>query len=286
MLSDLTGTKFGRLTVLGPSFRKNNRTYCLCVCECGTQKEIQEFLLKIGNTLSCGCLRREKIAIANNRPKPDRPPIKLIGKKFSRLTLISYFKVGRRYCWLCNCDCGTTITADQSNIVSGNTKSCGCYRIAPRLRDINKAEYSTWKSIRRRCLSPNDPAFHYYGARGIKICQRWRSFRTFLEDMRPRPPGTWIERTDNDGDYDPGNCRWATPAEQSKNKRSNISVSFNGRTMILKDWSAHIGINYVTLYYRIYRSGWPIERALTTPTNINKRRVAKRATTHMDSLGL
>jgi hypothetical protein len=86
---------------------------------------------------------------------------------------------------------------------------------------FDSPENKVWRGMRKRCNSPQDPAYPRYGGRGIKVCERWSSFENFLEDMGPRPPGTGIERIDNDKGYEPGNCKWATMAEQNKNK-SNI----------------------------------------------------------------
>ena len=125
-------------------------------------------------------------------------------------------------------------------------------------------EHSAWSRIRNRCYNPNASKFRWYGGRGISVCQRWRdSFKAFYEDMGPRPfPKATIERINNDGNYEPGNCRWATQHDQSRNTQRTILLAFRGRTQCLQDWAAEVGIERQTLQGRI-QSGWDIERALT-----------------------
>lgn len=117
-----------------------------------------------------------------------------------------------------------------------------------------------------RCRNPNNAAFDRYGGRGIKVCEAWLNYSAFLADMGRRPsPEYSLERRDNDGGYEPGNCRWATRAEQANNRRSNVLVNFKGETMPLKSAARAAGLPYKTVYARIRRGGWAIERALSTP---------------------
>jgi hypothetical protein len=126
------------------------------------------------------------------------------------------------------------------------------------------AEYDAWHMCIQRCENPNNPGYKTYGARGIRVCHRWHSFENFFADMGPRPsPRHSIDRIDNDGDYEPGNCRWATPAEQARNRRTNRMIEFGGRTMCISDWAAEIGISCGSLMRRL--DLWGVERALTTP---------------------
>lgn len=122
--------------------------------------------------------------------------------------------------------------------------------------------YSSWQSMRTRCMNPKSAHFERYGARGITVCERWNDFRNFLEDMGERPPGTTIDRyPDKGGNYELGNCRWATMREQENNKRNNVVVEAEGRRQTVMEWSREKGIYYATLIKRL-QAGWPVERAL------------------------
>lgn len=125
--------------------------------------------------------------------------------------------------------------------------------------------YQTWVSMRARCRDPGHPNFARYGGRGVVVCARWLSFEAFLSDVGPRPsPLHSIDRIDNDGNYEPGNVRWATAAEQNRNKRSTRLVTVNGRTMAASDWALAAGIDLRTLLSRLHR-GWSPERAVFAP---------------------
>ena len=126
--------------------------------------------------------------------------------------------------WSCVCDCGNRVDVSGSQLRNGKTRSCGCLA-----RDLNTKhgessrrtpEYSTWHAMLKRCTNPNATGYDNYGGRGIAVCDRWRRYENFLADMGRRPLGTSIDRRDNDGNYEPGNCRWATAIEQSRNMRS------------------------------------------------------------------
>ena len=117
--------------------------------------------------------------------------------------------------------------------------------------------------MRDRCNNPNEPSFHRYGGRGIKVCERWNSsFENFLADMGERPDGMTIDRADNDGDYEPGNCKWATRKEQSWNTRRNRYFELNGENLIMSEWARRLGTSTDTIDMRL-KSGWPLEKALT-----------------------
>jgi hypothetical protein len=123
--------------------------------------------------------------------------------------------------------------------------------------------YGIWKGLACRCDCKTDINYYKYGARGIKLCDRWRSFGNFLVDMGPRPKGTTLDRIDNDGNYEPGNCRWATIREQTRNTRANRKIEFDGRSLCITDWATELGIHAVSLRQRIKKFG--IATALTMP---------------------
>lgn len=121
----------------------------------------------------------------------------------------------------------------------------------------------TWESMIRRCQNPADKDFHRYGARGIKVCERWMSYANFVADMNPRPTGKTLDRINNDGHYEPSNCRWATRREQDNNRRSNHRITFNGETKTIAEWARATGIKVGRLYDRLITEGWTVERALS-----------------------
>lgn len=128
------------------------------------------------------------------------------------------------------------------------------------------SEYSIWMNMRARCRNPKNNRYHLYGARGISVCQRWEvDFLNFLEDMGRRPSTDHsIDRIDNNGNYTPDNCRWATRSEQARNTRSSRFLEFKGRRLTLTEWAQEIGMDRRSLHLRL-KSGWSIERALTEP---------------------
>lgn len=125
--------------------------------------------------------------------------------------------------------------------------------------------YNIWLSMRQRCINPNNQAYDRYGGRGIKVCDRWlHSFENFLADMGERPRGLTLERIDNDGDYGPGNCRWATYKEQGCNQRSNNRLTFQGETLTVAQWARKLGVRDQFLRVRLSR-GWSVEETLGRP---------------------
>lgn len=124
----------------------------------------------------------------------------------------------------------------------------------------------SWDSMIARCYNPGNDNYARYGGRGIKVCDRWRhSFESFLADMGEKPIGKTLDRIENDGDYTPSNCRWATPFEQGQNKRNNRRCEWQGLSLTLSQWSERTGIPAEVLRQRIRRDGWPVGEALTTP---------------------
>lgn len=124
--------------------------------------------------------------------------------------------------------------------------------------------YGVWRGMLDRCRNTNSPAWRLYGGRGITVCDRWRKFENFLSDMGEKPPGMSLDRIDNNGSYEPSNCRWADQETQCNNKRTNHLVTAFGKTQTLVRWSREIGVGKATLRRRL-RAGWSPERAISTP---------------------
>lgn len=198
--------------------------------------------------------------------------VNLTGRRFGRLTVLSEAeRHGGRVAWACLCDCGAETVSITCNLTTGHTTSCGCA-----LQDVRAsrfvthglsgtAEHSVWKGMLRRCENPNEPAYPNYGGRGIKVCERWKSFENFRADMGERPDGMTIERNDVNGDYEPGNCRWATMREQQGNRRNTIRVAIGDRVQPLKLWCEELGVAYKKVHLRLNRYGYELNRALDLP---------------------
>ena len=200
----------------------------------------------------------------------------MTGKTYGRLTVIRFDRTDQnsRAHWLCKCECGTEKTIQGWHLRSGQIISCGCYH-KERTARINGSHgmkntciYRVWRSMINRCRYANRAEWENYGGRGISVCERWEDFTNFLEDMGHPPEGMSIDRIDNDGNYEPGNCRWATRKQQNRNSRRALSISAFGKTQCLKAWADEYGLKYHSLRSRL-RMGWTIEEAL-----LGKRREA------------
>lgn len=132
--------------------------------------------------------------------------------------------------------------------------------------------HTIWRSMLHRCRVLSDTNYPRYGARGIKVCERWLKLENFLADMGPKLPGLSIERIDNDGNYEPNNCRWATKREQANNRRTSRLLTALGKTQTIAMWSRETGITESSIYARVTRLGWSVDRALTEPLRRDQRR--------------
>jgi hypothetical protein len=130
-------------------------------------------------------------------------------------------------------------------------------------------EYRTWSAMLSRCENKNTQKYHIYGGRGIRVCRAWHSFESFLADMGPRPTAeSTIERIDNNGNYEPGNCCWVAQAEQARNRRNNVMVRVGDQNVCLAVACKLLGVKYVTVQKRIHVHGWSMHEALHTPPHI------------------
>lgn len=222
--------------------------------------------------LRCSVSRAAGLAFAGDVQMGKRVEVKQ-GDRFGRLTVIRERDpqtapsgpVLRRI--ECECECGATAIFFLSNLRRGLTASCGCARTEFNTKhgDWGSPEYRTWDAMLSRCRNPSHSSYADYGGRGITVCDRWLCYDNFLIDMGRKPSDQHsIDRIDNSGNYEPGNCRWATVRQQSRNRRSTLFLTFNGETKCATDWGELLGISGQEISRRL-RRGWSVERALTQP---------------------
>lgn len=211
----------------------------------------------------------------------------LTGRKFGRLTVVSFngrHQKRQGFQWNCSCECGGQKVVFGSDLTCGSVSSCGCL-----LRETASSVFRThglsltvehiiWKGMKQRCLNPKDVGYADYGGRGITICDRWLKFENFIADilasLGPRPDGMSIDRINTDGNYEPGNVRWATRIQQARNKRNNLVLTHNGETRCAAEWAKRTGIPVATLYKRI-EMGWSAADTLSRIPDRNRRRFSK-----------
>ena len=219
-VKDLAGQRFGKLLVVSRAANARNRdTAWLCACDCGKTKVVVGYSLTGGRTNSCGKHG------SSHRLKD------VVGQKFGRLTVVSRFGSNPRKAatWLCVCDCSGETVVPTSHLLSGHTMSCAC-AAKDRFRSMvthhgqahrsgYSGAYKSWANMIKRCTSSKHPFWKNYGGRGITICEKWRRFEGFFEDMGPRPPKLSLDRKNGNDNYEKLNCRWATSLVQGQNQR-------------------------------------------------------------------
>ena len=215
---DIIGKKFGRLKVIKENRKLNDKARRFdCECECGNLINTRYSRLKNGEKLSCGCIELEI------KEKEDKA---YIGLKQDMLTVKEVKRENGRVNIHCMCDCGNYIVYTKEYWHRKHFKSCGCINSKKqRERQLkhgmsNTLTYNTYTGMLGRCNDPGNSSYKYYGARGIKVCDKWlESFNNFYEDMGDRPDGYTLDRIDVNGNYEPSNCRWADNTTQSINQR-------------------------------------------------------------------
>lgn len=275
---DLTGQKFGRLTVLeeaepyiSPKGVKMIRYKCLC--DCGNTAVVSGNLLKRGHTTSCGCYHREQ-----QRKNTILQPKDISGQKFGTLTAIKI--VGsdskNKALWECVCDCGAVVVKSGAGLRNGNIKSCGDRsKHAIKHGGYKDRLFKVYAAIKQRCCNPNYFQYKDYGGRGITVCQAWlndyRAFRDwayangYAEEILPNGLNKWtIERIDVNGNYEPENCTFITTQEQQFNKRDNVVLNYKGETKTATEWANQLNISPHIIWNRL-KSGWSVEETLETP---------------------
>ena len=200
--------------------------------------------------------------------------IDITNQKFNMLTVLE--KSGHknnRIIWKCQCDCGKIIYENAIYLKNGRRKSCGCLnrqrliQIATKHNLSKTRVYKCWIAIKKRCFNSNCDIYPLYGGRGITMCDEWKNdFLSFYNwSMQNGYKDTLtIDRIDNNGNYEPSNCRWTNWITQNNNRRNNHLITYNDKTLSLSQWAKEYDINLSTFTNRI-RRGWSIEKALTTP---------------------
>lgn len=168
--------------------------------------------------------------------------------------------------WLCRCQCGKERIVRGSSLRTGRSRSCGCLQANP---EYKTAAYNSWDAMIQRCNNPKHPKYASYGARGIRVCERWLDFKVFLEDMGQKPNGLSLDRIDNDGHYEPGNCRWATRKQQQNNRRNTVYVETTKGRLSLAEVAQESGMTIKGIAGRIKR-GWTGDALLLPPKTRNQ----------------
>lgn len=207
----------------------------------------------------------------------------LTGQKYGRLTVIERAgsNIHKKALWKCRCDCGREVVVIGSNLLNGNTNSCGCYKsdmTSERMQTHGQSQtrlYHIWKNMRQRCGNPRKPDYQYYGGRGIKIDKRWDDYNEFEKWALANgyTDELTIDRINVDGNYTPENCRWVSMTEQARNMSRNRMLEYNGEKHCIAEWGEILGISPKVLGLRINAYHWSIERTLTTPVRAEEKSV-------------
>lgn len=209
----------------------------------------------------------------------------LTNKRFGRLLVVKFVGKGKHGepMWECLCDCGNIKNVSTGHLANGDTRSCGCFYNETRhainaIHGESKSRlYKIWAGIKSRCYDKQSRSYHKYGQRGIVVCQEWRdsyeSFKAwsvangYTEELT-------LDRKDNDGNYCPENCRWATQKEQQNNRRNNHLLTYDGETLTVSQWNEKLGFPKGTISQRLNKLGWSVEKALTTKIKQRSNRYA------------
>lgn len=196
--------------------------------------------------------------------KPGNRRLQIQGQKFGRLTVIKFHSIDpirKESQWLCRCECGNEVVVKGYKLTSGHTKSCGCLNRERTIQTStthglsNEKLYFVWKAMIARCENEEHPNYKDYGGRGISVCEEWYDVKNFIDWAKRNgyKEGLELDRIDNDGDYEPSNCRFTTRKKQNRNTRRNIYVTIDGETKTLSEWAEIYNLKVNTLQYRYYR---------------------------------
>ena len=274
---DMTGLRFGKLTVLSIAGKQGRCATWLCRCDCGRTKVVNGSNLRMKYTSSCGCV-----------PKHED----LTGHKFGRLTVLSVCGEYRETkVWLCKCECGKLIRLRSCNLLSGGRESCGCgnhdidaakYKAARGIRNVHTEDtlWNVWSALKTRCYNPSSASYKNYGGRGILVCEAIRnSVGAIIRTIGPKPTNkSSIDRINVNGNYSCGGCqecnsrgwplniRWLDMKSQQRNRRNNHKITIGGITACASEWEDRCGIKAKTIIARM-NSGWPEGRLLEPVRN-------------------
>ena len=207
------------------------------------------------------------------------PRSDMVGRVFGKLTVVAFSHYHRQpsgklvSLWACRCICGGDKITTGQNLLRGDTVSCGCASANQVIHGLKGTPtYNSWKSMKTRCLNQRSNNWQRYGGRGIVICERWLSFPNFLADMGERPEGTSLDRIDNNGPYEPGNCRWATREEQANNTSQNIFADWGGQRKTATQLARMLGLNNKRVSKHVKRrfevDPWTFCAGVSTPPRL------------------
>lgn len=273
--NNLIGQKFGKLTVVDIAPKTKNRSITwVCKCDCGKICKIRNANLLSGTRMDCGCVKLPK---------------NVIGLKFNRLTILSYTRLYKHHkMYLCKCECGNIVEVSLSDMKQGFIKSCGCLAKEIRTRGnvvhgLSKTRINKiYRGMIERCSKPNNINYPNYGGRGIKVCDEWLgpqgliNFYAWAQESGYEKDLS-IDRINNNGNYEPSNCRWATRSEQQNNTRKNRKYELNGELYTIPQLSRKYNIDIYTLRNRLEKieKYGNLQNLLNTPVNKNKSRAKK-----------
>jgi hypothetical protein len=251
---DLSGQIFGEWTVIeldktAPS-GNGIASKWICQCECGEKRTVSSNSLRRGKSISCGHEKKDNLK----------------GLRFGRLVVIKE-DLNKTTCnrkWICQCDCGETVSVLGGSLKNGRTASCTCLN-----KEINTKHglagtsiYNIWGKMMERCYIETSKSYKYYGARGISVCKEWHDVTTFARDMGFPPEGLTIDRKDVNGNYCPDNCRWADDFTQQNNRSNNVFIEYNDINLTIAQWARLTDMSFAKLHSRLFKWNYPIEQAL------------------------
>lgn len=250
----MLGTRCGKWLFVADAGRYGRHRKWLVRCDCGTERTVYRQNLNPNGCRSC-------LPTAPRRGVPRRERLQYAGQRFGRWFVLSDLPGSTQRRVVARCDCGSEKTVHIGNLISGMSRSCGCLTVetcrarATTHGKSGTAIYNVWQGMIARCQRVGDARWVDYGGRGITVCERWQTFENFYADMGDKPTGRSLDRIDNDGNYEPGNCRWATQKEQCSNTRRNVWLTWQGRTMHASDWAKELGVSRQRIEQRLRRFG-------------------------------